>query len=501
MQSTRTAPLRLVSLAVLMLSGSAALAATLTPIAQYEDPDLAPGYGTYTGLTGINNAGWTTGSVNYYLLSDPNQIPVSSIGFIRSPTGTYTTFTNSAQASAVFTSGRGISNTNTVVGFSMPADQLRANWRAFQRTSDGTISALVRPSDGLELAGIAQGTNDHGAITGNFRYRPGGPGTPQVNHGFILQGSSFTELSLPGSPFVQVNGRGINNDGTVVGFTFDPNDANTQAFVYSGGTFQQFRHPLDANIDGVGSTIFTSINNVGQIAGGYSFNDGTEFGQSRAFLFDLATQSFTDIVVPGAYSVQTFGINDLGQYVVSSDVGLFIYSPDGPVAPDGSAVFMPISGGTLPPGQAQFAFAVQPGTTYYIDPAYATGFEYLAGDGPLFASVIAPSGIFPSNIYELWLWNGSSYAFDQAITGGVEFVFGDAVDRFQLRGIPRSAGIDPVEHGGFVTGLTFASAGQFNGFQNAIVGVPEPANWAMLIAGFGLVGAVQRRRRRQVVAA
>jgi hypothetical protein len=26
--------------------------------------------------------------------------------------------------------------------------------------------------------------------------------------------------------------------------------------------------------------------------------------------------------------------------------------------------------------------------------------------------------------------------------------------------------------------------------------VPEPASWAMLIAGFGLVGAMQRRRQR-----
>lgn len=31
-------------------------------------------------------------------------------------------------------------------------------------------------------------------------------------------------------------------------------------------------------------------------------------------------------------------------------------------------------------------------------------------------------------------------------------------------------------------------------------GVPEPANWAMLIAGFGLVGAMARRRRGAVVA-
>ncbi len=29
----------------------------------------------------------------------------------------------------------------------------------------------------------------------------------------------------------------------------------------------------------------------------------------------------------------------------------------------------------------------------------------------------------------------------------------------------------------------------------SVTGVPEPANWAMLIAGFGLVGALMRRRR------
>jgi hypothetical protein len=33
------------------------------------------------------------------------------------------------------------------------------------------------------------------------------------------------------------------------------------------------------------------------------------------------------------------------------------------------------------------------------------------------------------------------------------------------------------------------------------VGVPEPATWAMLITGFGLVGASVRRRRGVVVSA
>ncbi len=40
---------------------------------------------------------------------------------------------------------------------------------------------------------------------------------------------------------------------------------------------------------------------------------------------------------------------------------------------------------------------------------------------------------------------------------------------------------------------------QFDGA--GIGGVPEPASWAMLIAGFGLTGAAMRRRRIQVVAA
>ena len=38
-------------------------------------------------------------------------------------------------------------------------------------------------------------------------------------------------------------------------------------------------------------------------------------------------------------------------------------------------------------------------------------------------------------------------------------------------------------------------------FDSSLLGVPEPASWAMLIAGFGLTGAALRRRRRIMVAA
>ncbi|WP_193743232.1 PEPxxWA-CTERM sorting domain-containing protein [Sandarakinorhabdus sp. AAP62] len=51
--------------------------------------------------------------------------------------------------------------------------------------------------------------------------------------------------------------------------------------------------------------------------------------------------------------------------------------------------------------------------------------------------------------------------------------------------------------------VTANSGGRFGPnfqFSDATGAVPEPASWAMLIAGFGLVGAVARRRRVAVAA-
>jgi hypothetical protein len=51
---------------------------------------------------------------------------------------------------------------------------------------------------------------------------------------------------------------------------------------------------------------------------------------------------------------------------------------------------------------------------------------------------------------------------------------------------------------------TFLVSGNFNyaplTLPAAPGGVPEPASWAMLIAGFGMVGAARRHRRRRSVA-
>jgi hypothetical protein len=45
----------------------------------------------------------------------------------------------------------------------------------------------------------------------------------------------------------------------------------------------------------------------------------------------------------------------------------------------------------------------------------------------------------------------------------------------------------------FVPGTTYTGR---RGTQISVAAIPEPASWAMLIAGFGLTGAVMRRRRQ-----
>ncbi len=70
-------------------------------------------------------------------------------------------------------------------------------------------------------------------------------------------------------------------------------------------------------------------------------------------------------------------------------------------------------------------------------------------------------------------------------------------NQFEFRGVAYDDGtqIYGMRFGGNYILLT----GTANGVPNP--GVPEPATWAMLIAGFGLVGAAARQRRRKATCA
>ena len=114
----------------------------------------------------------------------------------------------------------------------------------------------------------------------------------------------------------------------------------------------------------------------------------------------------------------------------------------------GHFVFAPISGATLNPGNGYLVVGTMP-----------FGYNYT--------------------------WDTAGFATDSRIN------YTAFTDRYTAN---LSAAFDPVNRG--------STANGYWGANLLITGaVPEPASWAMLIAGFGLTGAMMRRRRSTAIAA
>ena len=152
-----------------------------------------------------------------------------------------------------------------------------------------------------------------------------------------------------------------------------------------------------------------------------------------------------------------------------------------------------------------FMFNTPPFDYFVVGPAATGGF------GQLFApNFFNSNGLDPINASNMT-------TSDVVLTGGVGDLTGLSLAGACSNCLSPILGRGgPGPYGGFgFSGLSGATAVQLDGsylvdsinlssqiqFGSAPGGVPEPASWALLIAGFGLTGAVARRRRIRNVTA
>ncbi len=150
---------------------------------------------------------------------------------------------------------------------------------------------------------------------------------------------------------------------------------------------------------------------------------------------------------------------------------------------------------SAPTGTGQFA--VDGSQYYFVDSAAFT---------VTFASPIAAFGFYGADLEDL---RGINITLNYAAGGNAVYnlrdVFGDYPGSFLASGSVHFLGfIDKANPFSSVVFSGVGAAGDFLSFDLMTIGdskqvvnpgIPEPATWAMMIAGFGLVGFAARRRR------
>lgn len=206
----------------------------------------------------------------------------------------------------------------------------------------------------------------------------------------------------------------------------------------------------------------------------------------------LAGMMAATIAVP-AFAATTVSFA-AGSGVLPADVTVFEdfegYASGTPGASIGTNAF--VFDGTVSGQSARPAFGstgnfatVQTGGVYTVSFAATTKFSFVLGSLDTF------------NDLTLKYENGTSQAYiGGQIINDLSFPSGD-----QISGETNGVVTYTVATGPRLVGAEFRSTSNSFEFDNLAAGaVPEPATWAMMIGGFGFIGAASRRRSRTRVA-
>lgn len=320
------------------------------------------------------------------------------------------------------------------------------------------------------------------AISPNGRYLTGvySTNSSTINQ-FFQDRQTGTMTLIPGSVGL-FNVYAVDNNGLVFGSS---TAVPRRAIQYNPVTAQRTVLP---NL-GFRSLLARAVNASGLMAGSLS----TTTGANLAWVGSASGVTVLD-TRPGFASAA--GINDLGQVVGSwssedgNENAGFIATP----------VVLPEAGS--PPGTFSFSVDVRADTPVFIDPLVAVGYTYAVGAGdPLFKTVSLPVGIGDGR-YTLHVGNLSLDIGGNQIVDFTALGFAQGVAGFTVTGIETGAALDPNDSSAFVTRLTFMADGRFTGTQTAISvdvpAVPEPATAVLWLLGVGGLLAWGQQNRRHV---
>jgi hypothetical protein len=274
-----------------LIAVPAAHAATLIPVVPF------PG-STVTNVSGINDSNTIVG---YYANADTIEH-----GYFGTLAGSYTSFDYGG--TALGTEPRSINNAGNIVGFAPDAGF--NSGPEFFRAADGTVTTFKKSH--VVLDGIAQGINKRNVSVGDYITDP----ETMAQTGYEGRNGRYrADLTLPVDT-TRVDGRAITSTGAVAGW-YVGTDHVQHGFIQRGEGFQT----IDA--DDSGTTDLEGLNDAG-IATGAVLDDSENF---HAFTLDTNTDTLTWITVPGAATVQAWGVNKKGLVALTTDIGAFIYCP------------------------------------------------------------------------------------------------------------------------------------------------------------------------------
>lgn len=184
--------------------------------------DVAPLAGADTGVLGVNDAGVMVGLVD-------------DDAFIRDKKGNYTVFSHPGAVS--FTQARAVNNKGLVTGFRDTGVPFPLSTAGFIYDPKIDTFTDLNPTSFFT---IAQGINSKGEVVGSSNFLAADDPCPGLGNPFLRYGwlratdGTVTYFEVNGS---HTSARGINDEGSIVGFFIDLND----------GIFKGFKVKLDGS--------------------------------------------------------------------------------------------------------------------------------------------------------------------------------------------------------------------------------------------------------------